>query len=134
MTDGEPPRDGEHRIHFSDGSLSGLENYVDGQKSGRAAHCYRNGGRKAEGQSLAGRFTGEWAWWRENGELLQQGAFLDGEQHGRWRRWHPNGALMDEGEWVHGKRSGEWIHYDRDGAVTKTQKHPDRAADQEERP
>jgi antitoxin component YwqK of YwqJK toxin-antitoxin module len=130
-TDDKPPREGEHRIHFSDGSLSGLEHYVDGQKSGSAAHWYRNSRKKAEGQYLAGLFTGEWTWWRENGELLQQGGFVDGEQHGRWRRWHPNGQLMDEGDWVHGKRSGEWVHYDRDGVVTKTQRHPDRAAGEE---
>ena len=128
MESQEPPRNGEHRVLFADGTLSGLEHYLDGEKSGACEYYYKNGQKKLEGQFAKGTFTGDWIWWRENGELLQQGPFVDGEQHGHWRRWHGNGVLMDEGEWVHGKRSGEWKHYAKVGSLRKTEKHPDRSA------
>jgi antitoxin component YwqK of YwqJK toxin-antitoxin module len=124
-----PPQDGEHRVYFVDGTLSGIEHNADGVKSGACEYWYRNGQKKAEGQFANGTFTGDWVWWRENGELLQKGAFVDGEQHGFWQRWHDTGALMDEGEWVRGKRSGQWKHYDKAGKLRKTDKYPDRTSD-----
>jgi hypothetical protein len=121
---GEPPRDGEHRIEFSDGSLSGIEHYSGGVKDGTCEYWYRNGQKKAEGRFTDGELAGHWIWWRENGERLQEGDFADGVQHGFWRRWHDTGALMDEGQWVAGKRSGEWRYYDKQGGLRKVDQHP----------
>ena len=72
MTATSPPTDGEHRIHFANGSLSGVEHYSGGQESGACEYWYKNGQKKAEGQFEARKFTGMWTWWRENGELLQK--------------------------------------------------------------
>lgn len=43
----KPPQDGERRILFADGTLSGVENYLHGKKSGRCEYWYRNGQKKA---------------------------------------------------------------------------------------
>jgi antitoxin component YwqK of YwqJK toxin-antitoxin module len=119
-----PPMDGEYRVLFADGVLSGIEHYEGGLKVGACEYWYRNGQKKAEGTFAAGVFSGEWIWWRDNGELLQKGSFSSGEQHGFWQRWHDTGALMDEGDWVHGKRSGTWKHYDKQGVLRRTDEHP----------
>ena len=39
----KPPQDGERRILFADGTLSGIENYRHGKKSGRCEYWYKNG-------------------------------------------------------------------------------------------
>jgi hypothetical protein len=47
MENGQPPVDGEHRVSFRDGKLSGIEHYSDGQKSGSCEYWYHNGQKTA---------------------------------------------------------------------------------------
>ena len=38
-----PPQDGEHSVYFTDGTLSGIEHYAGGIKTGACEHWYRYG-------------------------------------------------------------------------------------------
>jgi antitoxin component YwqK of YwqJK toxin-antitoxin module len=144
VTDGrrpEPGPDGRNRLDdqgrrtgtweetFADGTLSGIVEYLDGEKHGTCTYWYRSGQLKATGAMERGRFTGHWEWWRENGQPLQRGEFVDGEQHGLWQRHHDNGRLWDEGHWDHGTRSGPWRYYDTEGELVRKTNHRGRRSD-----
>ena len=51
-------------MRYADGSISGIEHYLHGKKSGPAEYRYPNGQLKAQGEFVKGRFSGDWVWWR----------------------------------------------------------------------
>jgi antitoxin component YwqK of YwqJK toxin-antitoxin module len=59
------------------------------------AQYHKDGTHRARGQSLDGKPTGYWEWFRKDGTRLRSGHFEDGKQ------------------------VGDWITYDKDGEVYK---------------
>ena len=47
----------------------------------------------ARGQTLAGKATGYWEWFRKDGSRLRSGHFERGEQTGEWTTYDRAGAV-----------------------------------------
>jgi len=97
--------------------------YVDGERSGRWLHHFRDGAVRSDCHYDRGVLQGDCVWYRQTGGLLQKGGFLDGEKHGFWQKWTNAGVLIDEGSFDRGKKSGPWTYYASDGSVKKTSNH-----------
>ena len=104
---------------FKDGTVSGVGEYLDGDRHGRWIFYYRNGLPKADVGYDHGQLDGDCTWYRDSGGLLQKGIFAKGQQVGFWQRWHSTGAVMDEGSYDAGRKTGQWVTYSPDGSIAK---------------
>jgi antitoxin component YwqK of YwqJK toxin-antitoxin module len=142
------PITGLVKEYFTNGELSNVGRYANGEKTGQWKFYFRNGGLRAIGKLSNGQFTGLWKWYRENGrrnassiahcrrtapprrgardwgsragKLLQVGKFENNKQVGLWKRYHASGELMDVGKYIDGERTGEWKFYDAGGKLRRT--------------
>lgn len=57
------------------------------------AKYHKDGTLRARGQSLDGKPTGFWEWFRKDGTRLRSGHFEDGRQVGDWTTYDASGAV-----------------------------------------
>ncbi len=98
-------KNGLHRDHFKDGSVSAEGHFKNGERTGEWKYYLLTGKLKAIGNYTHGKITGEWKWYRENGKLMQTGSFDNDEKKtGTWIRYKESGTLLDKTELLKAKK------------------------------
>ena len=88
---------GRCSILYEDGSLSGIQSYVDGLDHGKWKYYYTNGVLETKGQFDKGTRVGKWKYYHPNKNIKQISYYNKlGEQVGIWKYYDEKGNLTEQ--------------------------------------
>lgn len=105
---------GKETYYYTNGKLSTINYYADGELTDTSRSYYLDGKDKAYMPYAQGKREGQFENWHPNGQKEQQGWYKNGEMEGVWEEWDMNGRKTSEtsysGDNLHGFKTEYWIN------------------------
>lgn len=118
MKDGEK-FNGNIEIYEFNKFLKTKGQIINGFREGRWEHYYEDGTLRGVNNYLNGKLEGNTEEYSRSSKLILKGQFLNNKKHGHWYWYYENGNIESEGDYFQNEREGEWLSYYENGQIEK---------------